>query len=171
MDLLLSADLNFALCFRKTQQHLQAEEAREKRLELDPTDAKVSLLRDRFLLQLASPEFAVRVFQESIEIRVNDEAAADPITICHDVIKKDSGSLKESYANMFESFATERQQDNMFLNSICSEERKLSYRLYGILCVWGQEERPGGRDATAFENEIPNIPMLNANGTGDFKNM
>lgn len=36
---------------------------------------------------------------------------------------------------------------------------------------WGQEERPGGRDATAFEKENPNILMLNANGTGEFQDM
>lgn len=41
----------------------------------------------------------------------------------------------------------------------------------GTLGEWGQEEREGGRDATAFEKENPNILMLNANGTGEFKNM
>jgi len=41
----------------------------------------------------------------------------------------------------------------------------------GTLGEWGQEERPGGRDATAFEKENPNILMLNANGSDEFKNM
>lgn len=41
----------------------------------------------------------------------------------------------------------------------------------GALGEWGQEERPGGRDATAFEKENPNILMLNANGTDEFQNM
>lgn len=41
----------------------------------------------------------------------------------------------------------------------------------GALGEWGQEERPGGRDATAFEKENPNILMLNANGSDEFKNM
>lgn len=36
---------------------------------------------------------------------------------------------------------------------------------------WGKEERPGGRDATAFEKENPNILMLNADQPGEFKNM
>lgn len=35
---------------------------------------------------------------------------------------------------------------------------------------WGQDERPGGRDATEFEKENPNILMLNSDN-GEFKNM
>ena len=49
--------------------------------------------------------------------------------------------------------------------------RQLPDVMRGTLGEWGQEERPGGRDATAFEMENPNILMLNANGTGEFKNM
>lgn len=54
------------------------------------------------------------------------------------------------------------------------EEQKLKEQpdvMHGTLGEWGQEERPGGRDATAFEKENPNILMLNANGSGEFKNM
>ena len=51
------------------------------------------------------------------------------------------------------------------------EKSKLPDVMHGTLGEWGQEERPGGRDATAFEKENPNILMLNANGTGEFKNM
>lgn len=51
------------------------------------------------------------------------------------------------------------------------ELRKLPDVMHGTLGEWGQEEREGGRDATAFEKENPNILMLNANGTGEFKNM
>lgn len=54
------------------------------------------------------------------------------------------------------------------------EEQKLKELpdvMHGTLGEWGQEERPGGRDATAFEKENPNILMLNANGSGEFKNM
>lgn len=54
------------------------------------------------------------------------------------------------------------------------EEQKLKEQpdvMRGTLGEWGQEERPGGRDATAFEKENPNILMLNANGSGEFKNM
>lgn len=54
------------------------------------------------------------------------------------------------------------------------EEEKLRGQpdvMRGVLGEWGQEERPGGRDPTAFEKENPNILMLNANGTGEFKNM
>lgn len=35
---------------------------------------------------------------------------------------------------------------------------------------WGQDERPGGRDATEFEKENPNILMLNTD-TDEFKDM
>lgn len=51
------------------------------------------------------------------------------------------------------------------------ELSKLPDVMHGTLGEWGQEERPGGRDATAFEKENPNILLLNANGTGEFKNM
>ena len=51
------------------------------------------------------------------------------------------------------------------------ELRKQPDVMRGTLGEWGQEERPGGRDATAFEKENPNILMLNANGSDEFKNM
>ncbi|KAJ8668218.1 hypothetical protein QAD02_009881 [Eretmocerus hayati] len=163
--LLLSANLNLALCFLKTQQYFEAREACDKALELDPNNEKALFRRGQAHVQLASPELAVIDFQKVIEIEPNNKAAANQIIICNNLIKKDLARQKKLYANMFEKFAKEDQQKRE------REEEKLPDGLYGTLGEWGQEERPGGRDATAFEKENPNILMLNANGTGEFKNM
>ncbi|XP_011495235.1 PREDICTED: FK506-binding protein 59 [Ceratosolen solmsi marchali] len=164
-NLLLTANLNLALCFLKTQQYLDAKECCNKALELDPKNEKAFFRRGQVHLDLASPELAVKDFKEVIKIEPKNSAAAKQIIICNNLIKKELSKEKKLYANMFEKFAKEDQQ------KLEEELSKLPDVMHGTLGEWGQEERPGGRDATAFEKENPNILMLNANGTGEFKNM
>ncbi|XP_015599993.1 peptidyl-prolyl cis-trans isomerase FKBP4 isoform X2 [Cephus cinctus] len=164
-NLLVSAHLNLALCYLKTDQNVEAKDSCNKVLELSPKNEKALFRRGQAYLALASPDIAVKDFQEVLKLELKNAAAAKQIAVCNNLIKKQLAKEKKLYANMFDKFAQEDKQ---------KEEEKLRQQpdvMRGALGEWGQEERPGGRDATAFEKENPNILMLNANGTGEFKNM
>ncbi|XP_011692859.1 PREDICTED: FK506-binding protein 59 isoform X1 [Wasmannia auropunctata] len=164
-SLLVAAHLNLALCYLKTNENLLARDECAKALELDPQNEKALFRRGQAHLGLASPEIAITDFQEVLKVQPKNTAASKQILICNSLIKKQLAKEKKLYANMFDKFAQEDKQ---------KEEQKLKELpdvMHGTLGEWGQEERPGGRDATAFEKENPNILMLNANGSGEFKNM
>ncbi|XP_071637978.1 FK506-binding protein 59 isoform X1 [Temnothorax longispinosus] len=164
-SLLVAAHLNLALCYLKTNENLLAKEECGKALELDPQNEKALFRRGQAHLGLASPEIAINDFQEVLKVQPKNTAASKQILICNSLIKKQLAKEKKLYANMFDKFAQEDKQ---------KEEQKLKEQpdvMRETLGEWGQEERPGGRDATAFEKENPNILMLNANGSGEFKNM
>ncbi|CAB0033365.1 unnamed protein product [Trichogramma brassicae] len=165
VNLLLSANLNLALCFLKVKSPLEAKEASEKAIELDPRNEKALFRKGQALMDLIDYEEAVKIFQKVLEIEPNNTVAMKNIQICQEKIKNNLAREKKLYANMFEKFAKQDQQ------RLEEEERKKPNIMHGTLGEWGQEERPGGRDATAFEKENPNILMLNANGSGEFKNM
>ncbi|XP_032685345.1 FK506-binding protein 59-like isoform X1 [Odontomachus brunneus] len=164
-NLELTTHLNLALCYLKTNEHLLAKESCDKALELDSQNEKALFRRGLAHLGLASPEVAIKDFQEVIKVEPKNTIASKQILICNNLIKKQLAKEKKLYANMFDKFAQEDKQ---------KEEEKLKEQpdvMHGTLGEWGQEERPGGRDATAFEKENPNILMLNANGTDEFQNM
>ncbi|CAK9825555.1 FK506-binding protein 59 [Anthophora retusa] len=164
-SLMLAAHLNLALCYLKTDQNMEAKDECNKALKLSPQNEKALFRRGQAYLALASPEIALKDFQEVLKIEPTNTAAAKQITACNNLIKKQLAKEKKLYANMFDKFAQEDKQ---------KEEEKLREQpdvMCGALGEWGQEERPGGRDATAFEKENPNILMLNANGTDEFQNM
>ncbi|CAL1683745.1 unnamed protein product [Lasius platythorax] len=164
-NLTLTTHLNLALCYLKTNENVLAKEQCTKALELDPENEKALFRRGQADLKLASPEVAIIDFQQVLKVQPKNTAASKQISICSYLIKKQLAKEKKLYANMFDKFAQEDKQ---------KEEEKLKELpdvMHGTLGEWGQEERPGGRDATAFEKENPNILMLNANGSGEFKNM
>ncbi|XP_018407478.1 PREDICTED: FK506-binding protein 59-like isoform X1 [Cyphomyrmex costatus] len=164
-SLVIAAHLNLALCYLKTNENTLAREECTKALELDPLNEKALFRRGQANLELASPEEAINDFKKVLEVQPKNTAASKQILICNSLIKKQLVKEKKLYANMFDKFAKEDKQ---------KEEQKLKEQsdvMHGTLGEWGQEERPGGRDATAFEKENPNILMLNANGSGEFKNM
>lgn len=163
--LVLSAHLNLASCYLKTGQYAKVKEECSKALELDPKNEKAYYRRGQAYLSVATPEMAIKDFEEVLRIEPKNVAATKQIIICNNHIKKHLQKEKKLYANMFDKFAREDKQ---------KEEEKRRQQpdvMRGALGEWGQEERPGGRDATAFERENPNILMLNANGTGEFQNM
>lgn len=164
-SLLLSTHLNIALCYLKTDQNLECKDACGDALKIDPKNEKAYFRRGQAYLALTLPDLAIKDFEEVLKIEPKNVAATKQIIICNNVIRKEILKEKKLYANMFEKFA---QQDRQ------KEEEKLRQQpdvMRGVLGEWGQEERPGGRDATAFEKENPNILMLNANGTDEFQNM
>ncbi|CAD1480957.1 unnamed protein product, partial [Heterotrigona itama] len=163
-DLILSAHLNLALCYLKMDQNVEAKDSCNEALKLNPQNEKALFRRGQAYFALASPEIAIKDFQEVLKIEPKNTAAVKQIRICNNFIKKQLAKEKKLYANMFDKFAQEDKQ---------KEEEKLRDQpdvMCGALGEWGQEERPGGRDATAFEKENPNILMLNANGTDEFQN-
>ncbi|KYN39332.1 hypothetical protein ALC56_06258 [Trachymyrmex septentrionalis] len=164
-NLVIATHLNLALCYLKTNENVLARDECAKALELDSQNEKALFRRGQAHLGLSSPEIAINDFQKVLEVQPKNTAASKQILICNLLIKKQLAKEKKLYANMFDKFAQEDKQ---------KEEQKLKEQpdvMRGTLGEWGQEERPGGRDATAFEKENPNILMLNANGSGEFKNM
>jgi FK506-binding protein 4/5 len=109
-ELLLSANLNLALCFLKTQQYLEARDCCNKALELDPRNEKAFFRRGWVHLGLVAPELAAKDFQEVIKIEPKNTAAEKQIVICNNIIKKQLVKEKKLYANMFDKFAKEDQQ-------------------------------------------------------------
>ncbi|KAL6257206.1 hypothetical protein P5V15_012134 [Pogonomyrmex californicus] len=164
-NLLIATHLNLALCYQKIDEPYLAKNECIKALEVDPLNEKALFRKGLANIRLGSPEVAIKDFQEVLKIQPKNTAASKQILICQSLIKKQLDKEKKLYANMFDKFAQEDKQ---------KEEQKLKEQpdvMHGTLGEWGQEERPGGRDATAFEKENPNILMLNANGSGEFKNM
>ncbi|XP_014218997.1 FK506-binding protein 59 isoform X2 [Copidosoma floridanum] len=109
-SLLLSCNLNLALCFLKNKSPFEAKEAATKALEVDPKNEKALFRRGQALLDLALAELAVKDFEEVLKIEPKNTAAAKQALVCKNMIKKDLAKEKKLYANMFEKFAKEDQQ-------------------------------------------------------------
>ena len=163
-SLLLSAHLNLALCYLKTEQNNEAKDSCNEALSLSPENVKALFRRGQAYLGLASPEVAIKDFEAVLKMEPNNTAAIKQSAICCNLMKKQLEKEKKLYANMFDKFAKEDKQ---------KEAEKLREEpdvMNAALGEWGQDERPGGRDATEFEKENPNILMLNSDN-GEFKNM
>lgn len=110
VSLLISTNLNLALCFLKIKDHASAREACDKVLELDPDNEKALFRRGQANLDLASPELALKDFQEVVRIEPKNTAAVKQVAYCQGVIKKELAKEKKLYANMFEKFAKQDRQ-------------------------------------------------------------
>lgn len=109
-NLLISANLNLALCFLKINEASEAKEACNKVLDMDPKNEKALFRRAQAHLELASPELALKDFQAVVAIEPKNTAAAKQIIVCNNLIRKELAKEKKLYANMFEKFAKEDQQ-------------------------------------------------------------
>lgn len=109
-NLTLTTQLNLALCYLKTDEHLLAKELCDKALELSPQNEKALFRRGQAHLGLASPEIAVKDFQEVLKVEPKNTAASKQIIICNNLIKKQLAKEKKLYANMFDKFAQEDKQ-------------------------------------------------------------
>jgi len=106
----LATHLNLALCYLKTDQNLLARDECTKALELDPKNEKALFRRGQAQLGLASPEIAIKDFQEVLNIQPKNTAASKQIVICNKLIKQQLSKEKKLYANMFDKFAQEDKQ-------------------------------------------------------------
>jgi len=108
--IVLATHLNLALCYLKTDQNLLARDECTKALELDPKNEKALFRRGQAHLGLASPEIAIKDFQEVLNVQPKNIAASTQIVICNKLIKKQLTKEKRLYANMFDKFAQEDKQ-------------------------------------------------------------
>lgn len=109
-NLMLTAHLNLGLCYLKTNEHILAKESCDKALELSPQNEKALFRRGQAYLGLASPEIAIKDFQEVLKVEPKNTAASKQIIICSSLIKKQLAKEKKLYANMFDKFAQEDKQ-------------------------------------------------------------
>ncbi|XP_015433460.1 PREDICTED: FK506-binding protein 59 isoform X2 [Dufourea novaeangliae] len=109
-SLMLSAYLNLALCYLKTDKNVEAKNACNQALELKPNNEKALYRRGQAYLALASPEIAIADFQEVLKIEPKNTAAVKQIGVCNNLIKKHLTKEKNLYANMFEKFAQQDKQ-------------------------------------------------------------
>lgn len=109
-NLLIASHLNLALCYLKTNENFLAKEECTKVLELDPQNEKALFRRGQAHLGLASPEIAIKDFQEVLKVQPKNTAASKQIIICNSLIKKQLAKEKKLYANMFDKFAQEDKQ-------------------------------------------------------------
>lgn len=117
VSLLISTNLNLALCFLKTKESADAREACDKVLELDPKNEKALFRRGQAYLDLASPDLALKDFQEVVKIEPKNTAAMKQVAYCQSVIKKELAKEKKLYANMFDKFAKQDRQVSKKLSS------------------------------------------------------
>lgn len=109
-SLLLSTHLNLALCYLKTDQNVEAKDSCSEALKLDPRNEKAYFRRGQAYLALASPEIAIKDFEEVLKIEPKNVAASKQIIVCNNLIKKQLAKEKKLYANMFDKFAQEDKQ-------------------------------------------------------------
>lgn len=109
-NLLLTTHLNLALCYLKINQNLLAKKSCDTAIELSPQNEKAFFRRGEALLGLASPEIAIKDYEEVLKIEPKNVAATQKIIICKSLIKKQRAKEKRLYANMFDKFAEEDKQ-------------------------------------------------------------
>lgn len=109
-SLLLSAHLNLALCYLKTDQNNEAKDSCNEALSLSPENVKALFRRGQAYLGLASPEVAIKDFEAVLKMEPNNTAAMKQSAICCSLMKKQLEKEKKLYANMFDKFAKEDKQ-------------------------------------------------------------
>lgn len=109
-NIALATHLNLALCHLKIENYLSAKDECTKALSIDPKNEKAYFRRGQAYLGLASPEIAIKDFQEVLNIEPKNTAASKQIIICNRLIKQQLSKEKKLYANMFDKFAQEDKQ-------------------------------------------------------------
>ncbi|XP_071878239.1 FK506-binding protein 59kD isoform X2 [Bombus fervidus] len=109
-NLILSVHLNLALSYLKIEKNVEAKDACNEALKLSPQNEKALFRRGQAYLALASPEIAIKDFQEVLKIEPKNTAAIKQIGVCNNLIKRQLAKEKKLYANMFDKFAQEDKQ-------------------------------------------------------------
>ncbi|GJQ77441.1 FKBP59 [Trypoxylus dichotomus] len=158
--LILSSNLNLALCYLKLDEPFEAKNSATSALEIDPKNEKALFRRGQAYLAIGEPQLALDDFKALLLIEPNNSAAKAQLAVCNKTLKEQLQKEKKIYANMFDKFAkmdTQREE----------EEKKKAPDVMSSLGEWGKEDRE--REPTEFERENPNILMLN--GSGEFQDM
>lgn len=104
-SLLLTSNLNLALCYLKVNEHLEAKSSATAAIEIDPSNEKAYFRRGQALINLGDAEIAVHDFKKVLELEPNNKAAQNQLAICQKVLKEQLQKEKKIYANMFDKFA------------------------------------------------------------------
>ncbi|KAK9710731.1 FKBP-type peptidyl-prolyl cis-trans isomerase [Popillia japonica] len=159
-SLLLSSNLNLALCYLKLSEPFEAKNSATAALDIDEKNEKALFRRGQAYLAIGEPQLAADDFKTLLTVEPNNSAAKSQLAVCNKVLKEQLQKEKKIYANMFDKFAkmdTQREE----------EEKKKAPDVMSSLGEWGKEDRE--REPTEFEKENPNILMLN--GSGEFQDM
>lgn len=108
-NILLASYLNLALCYLKVEKFVEAKDYCNKALEIDSNNEKALFRRGQAYLALASPEIAIKDFQEVVKIEPNNSAAVKQISACNNLKKKQLAAERKLYSNIF---ATKENNQN-----------------------------------------------------------
>ncbi|XP_043473738.1 peptidyl-prolyl cis-trans isomerase FKBP4 [Leptopilina heterotoma] len=108
-NILLATYLNLALCYLKVEKFVDAKDYCNKALEIDANNEKALFRRGQAYLALASPEIAIKDFQEVVKIEPNNSAAVKQISACNNLKKKQLAAERKLYSNIF---ATKENNEN-----------------------------------------------------------
>ncbi|XP_012255736.2 FK506-binding protein 59 isoform X2 [Athalia rosae] len=109
-DLRLSAYLNLALCYLKTNKNTEARNACTEALALSPDNEKALFRRGQANLVLSAPELAQQDFEAVLRVNPKNTAATSQLLACKKLHKEQLAKEKQIYANMFDKFALRDKQ-------------------------------------------------------------
>ncbi|XP_017783113.1 PREDICTED: FK506-binding protein 59 [Nicrophorus vespilloides] len=158
--LVLSSNLNMALCYLKSNNMFEAKNAATEALLVDPDNEKAHFRKGLALLNIGEAQLAADAFTTVLKIEPTNKSAQLHLNACNKTLKEQLQKEKKIYANMFEKFAKKDLQRE-------EEEKKKQPDVMSSLGEWGKEDRE--REPSEFEKENPNILLLN--GSGEFKDM
>ncbi|KAL5007856.1 hypothetical protein ScPMuIL_016662 [Solemya velum] len=104
-NLMLSARLNLAMCYLKSENWLEAEEECNKALELDDRNEKAYFRRGQARFERNDFDTAVEDFKHVLDIDANNKAAKQRLLLCNQKLKLFHDKQKNIYKGMFEKFA------------------------------------------------------------------
>lgn len=104
-QLILSSNLNLALCYLKQNEYFDAKNSATSALEIDPTSEKALFRRGQAYLQLGEAQLAANDFNTLLKHEPNNKAAQAQLALCNKTLREQLQKEKKIYANMFDRFA------------------------------------------------------------------
>lgn len=104
-SLLLTSNLNLALCHLKLNDYMEAKTVLTAAIELDPLNEKAYFRRGQAFINLGEAELAINDYKRVLELEPNNKAAQNQLANCQVIIKQQLQKEKKIYANMFDKFA------------------------------------------------------------------
>lgn len=112
-NLILTSNLNLALCYLKINETFEAKNAATSALEIDPKNEKALFRRGQAYLALGEAHLAAKDFTEVLNVDPTNKAAQTQLAVCNKSMREQLQKEKKIYANMFEKFAKMDTQVNL----------------------------------------------------------